>query len=153
VVIEVVVTPLLGVRCQSDKDSGSQILANQQLLNYIYEGVRLIVKLDITQHKYDTYKFTQENDFTFYESVVQVVDVSEHQANIDWQQVKDSGMEFAILRIGYRGMTEGGLNLDATFEQNYQGATAAGLKVGVYFFSQAITQKEAQEEAKYVLDA
>mgnify|MGYP000075545970 CR=1 FL=1 len=49
-------------------------------------------------------------------------------------------------------MTEGGLNVDSTFEQNYQGATAAGLKVGVYFFSQAITQEEAREEAQYVLD-
>lgn len=80
------------------------------------------------------------------------VDVSEHQGTIDWQQVKDAGFEYAILRVAYRGMTEGGLNVDSTFEQNYQGATAAGLKVGVYFFSQAITQEEAREEAQYVLD-
>lgn len=153
VVIVVVVISLLGGRSQSDQDSGSQIPENQLLVNDIYEGERLIPKFDIPQNQYDTAKFTQENGFTFYEGAVQGVDVSEHQGNIDWQQVKDAGMEFAILRIGYRGMTEGGLNLDATFEQNYQGATAAGLKVGVYFFSQAITQKEAQEEAKYVLDA
>ena len=70
---------------------------------------------------------------------------------IDWQQVKAAGIDFAILRLGFRGMTEGGLNVDATFEENYQGATAAGLKVGVYFFSQAITQEEAQEEAQFVL--
>ena len=60
-------------------------------------------------------------------------------------------MEFAILRVGYRGMTEGGLNVDATFEQNYQGAVDAGLQVGVYFFSQAVSQEEAREEADFVL--
>ena len=59
-----------------------------------------------------------------------------HQGDIDWQAVRGAGVEFAILRVGYRGMTEGGLNVDATFEQNYQGAVDAGLQVGVYFFSQ-----------------
>ena len=81
------------------------------------------------------------------------VDVSEFQGAIDWQQVKDAGAGFAILRLGWRGSTEGGLNLDTTFQQNYEGATAAGLPVGVYFFSQAVTEEEAREEAAFVLDA
>ena len=108
--------------------------------------------MDLNQ--YDTEKFVEENGFIRYQdgNAVAGVDVSEHQGTIDWQQVKDAGFEYAILRVGYRGMTEGGLNVDSTFEQNYQGATAAGLKVGVYFFSQAITQEEAREEAQYVLD-
>lgn len=81
------------------------------------------------------------------------VDVSTWQGNIDWQQVKDAGVEYAIIRIGYRG-TEGGiLGLDDYAQINYEGATAAGIKTGVYFFSQAITVEEALEEAEFVLDA
>ena len=75
------------------------------------------------------------------------------RATIDWQQVKDAGAGFAILRLGWRGSTEGGLNLDTTFQQNYEGAAAAGLPVGVYFFSQAVTEEEAREEAAFTLDA
>ncbi|MDP4110065.1 MAG: GH25 family lysozyme, partial [Bacillota bacterium] len=79
------------------------------------------------------------------------IDVSEHQGKIDWRKVRASGVEFAIIRLGYRGYTEGGIYEDRNFETNIKGAQEAGLKVGVYFFSQAITVKEAQEEADFVL--
>ncbi len=81
------------------------------------------------------------------------IDVSSYQGEIDWQQVKQSGVEFAFIRVGFRGYTEGTLNLDSKFHQNVQGALDAGLDVGVYFFSQAITPQEAIDEAEYVLDA
>lgn len=81
------------------------------------------------------------------------IDVSSYQKDIDWQAVAADGIEFAILRAGYRGYTEGGLFPDQTFAQNLQGALDAGLEVGVYFFSQAITPEEAEEEAEYVLTA
>ena len=80
------------------------------------------------------------------------IDVSTHQKDIDWTAVAADGVEFAILRLGHRGYTEGGLFLDAAFEQNLRGALDAGLDVGVYFFSQAITPEEAEEEADYVLE-
>jgi len=80
------------------------------------------------------------------------IDVSTHQKDIDWQAVAADGIEFAILRLGNRGYTEGGLFLDQAFEQNLRGALDAGLEVGVYFFSQAITPEEAEEEADYILD-
>ncbi|HJD47732.1 MAG TPA: glycoside hydrolase family 25 protein [Candidatus Mediterraneibacter norfolkensis] len=82
------------------------------------------------------------------------IDVSEFQGDdIDWKQVKDSGIEFVIVRIGYRAYGETGeLVQDAMFEQNIEGALDAGLEVGVYFFSQAITPGEAVEEAEFVLD-
>lgn len=81
------------------------------------------------------------------------IDVSRYQEDIDWQQVAADGIQFAIIRLGYRGYgAEGTLNLDANFEKNYAGATAAGIKVGVYFFSQATTVAEALEEATYVLE-
>ncbi|MDE7261483.1 MAG: glycoside hydrolase family 25 protein [Oscillospiraceae bacterium] len=80
------------------------------------------------------------------------IDVSTHQKDIDWQAVAADGIDFAILRLGHRGYTEGGLFLDQTFEQNLQGALDAGVEVGVYFFSQAVTPEEAEEEADYILE-
>ncbi len=80
------------------------------------------------------------------------IDVSSHQGEIDWQQVKESGIDFAILRTGgryYGG--DGELYADERFAQNLQGAKDAGLKVGVYFFSQAISVEEARQEADTVL--
>ena len=80
------------------------------------------------------------------------IDVSEHQYDIDWQQVAADGIEFAIIRTGYRGYTSGGLYEDKYFRQNMEGALNAGLQVGVYFFSQATSRREAHEEAAYVLE-
>lgn len=79
------------------------------------------------------------------------VDVSAWQETVDWHQVKNAGMEFAIIRIGGRGTTEGALYPDSYLQANYTGARAAGLQVGGYFFSQAITPEEAIEEARYAL--
>lgn len=81
------------------------------------------------------------------------VDVSHHQAEIDWEQVASSGMKFAFVRLGYRGYgKEGTMKEDRMFEQNFKQAQAAGLDVGVYFFSQAITEAEAKEEADFVIE-
>jgi len=80
------------------------------------------------------------------------IDVSEHQQYIDWNSVARSGIDYAYIRIGWRGYTEGGLYQDAYFESNIREATKAGLDVGVYMFSQAITVQEAIEEANFVLE-
>ena len=81
------------------------------------------------------------------------IDVSKHQGNIDWTKVAADGVEFAFVRAGLRGYgTEGKLVEDETFEQNVTGALQAGLKVGVYFYSQAITEEEVLEEANLVLE-
>lgn len=80
------------------------------------------------------------------------IDVSTHQGEIDWQAVADSGVDFAIIRIGYRGYTEGGLFTDDMFEQNITQAQAAGVQTGVYFFSQAVSVEEAMEEAEFVCE-
>lgn len=80
------------------------------------------------------------------------VDVSTHQGEIDWQRVADAGVQFAIIRAGYRGYTEGGLFEDAYFRRNMEGALDAGLEVGVYFFSQAVSEEEALEEADFLLE-
>lgn len=80
------------------------------------------------------------------------IDVSFYQGDIDWRSVRDSGVSFAMIRCGFRGATEGGIFADEKFTANMEGALAAGLKVGVYFFSQSTGAKEAAEEALYVLD-
>lgn len=80
------------------------------------------------------------------------VDVSAWQETVNWQQVKAAGMDFAIVRIGGRGTTQGALYPDSYLQANYDGARAAGMMVGGYFFSQAITPEEAVEEANYVLE-
>lgn len=79
------------------------------------------------------------------------IDVSFYQGEINWQQVKDAGVEFVFIRVGSRGTTEGKLYEDEKAQQYYEQAKAAGLKVGAYFYSQAITPKEAEEEAWFTL--
>lgn len=81
------------------------------------------------------------------------IDVSYYQGNIDWNAVKNSGIEFAFVRVGYRGYgASGTLMQDAKAKENLRDAYNAGLKVGAYIFSQAITEEEAREEAEFALN-
>ena len=79
------------------------------------------------------------------------IDVSKWNGSIDWNAVKNSGVSYVIIRCGYRGSSTGALIEDPKFRSNIQGAKAAGLKVGVYFFSQAVNEVEAVEEASMAL--
>ncbi len=81
------------------------------------------------------------------------IDVSSHQNEIDWPKLAEAGVEFAIVRVGYRGYTDGNIFPDSRARENLSGALNAGLDVGIYFFSQAITEEEAREEARFVLEA
>lgn len=80
------------------------------------------------------------------------IDVSENQHAIDWEAVAADGIDFAMVRLGYRGATAGELYLDEYYWANLDGARDAGLDCGVYFFSQANTPEEAIEEADFVLE-
>lgn len=80
------------------------------------------------------------------------IDVSKWNKEIDWQAVKEEGIEFAIIRCGYRGAASGALVIDPMYEQNIKGAIDAGIPVGVYFFTQAINEVEAVEEASMVIN-
>ena len=151
VVILAVAVSLLGGRSSPQEEPSAP--SGQLEVEDLYEGLRLVPDYDYPLSEYDPELFTEEGGFLHYGDSLVGVDVSEHQGTIDWQAVADSGVEFAILRVGYRGMTEGLLNVDAFFEENYQGARDAGLLVGVYFFSQAITGEEAQAEADFAADA
>lgn len=132
----------------------SHVPDNELLVSDIYQGETLIPKFDLDRNLYDPDKFVEKDGFLRYDSANARlgVDVSEYQGKIDWQEVKAAGIDFALLRLGFRGMTEGLLHVDGTFEQNLQNATDAGLFVGTYFFSQAISEEEAREEADFVLE-
>ncbi len=94
------------------------------------------------------YQYLTEGQVTSHKGI----DVSSHQGEIDWNSVAQDGVEFAIIRLGYRGYgSEGKLKEDTQFDKNIQGAQAAGIKVGVYFFSQAVNEEELLEEANLVL--
>lgn len=79
------------------------------------------------------------------------IDVSKWNKTIDWKKVKEAGVEFAIIRCGYRGSVTGALVEDPYFKKNIEGALDAGVRVGIYFFTQAVTPVEAVEEASMVL--
>lgn len=102
----------------------------------------------------DAGRFYIENGLKKYNApgVTCGVDVSSWQGEIDWALVKAAGIDFAIVQLGYRGYGGGTLNLDEQFLANMQGASEAGIELGVYFFSQAITVEEAAEEANYVIE-
>lgn len=81
------------------------------------------------------------------------IDVSSYQHEIDFEAVKASGVDFVIIRLAYRGYETGKIVFDRYAHENLEKAAAAGLDIGVYFFSQAITMEEAEEEAYFVLSA
>lgn len=94
---------------------------------------------------------TERNQKLSEENALLGIDVSKWNKQIDWNKVKNDGVEFVIIRCGYRGSSTGALVEDPYFQQNIEGATQAGLKVGVYFFTQATNEVEAVEEASMVL--
>lgn len=102
----------------------------------------------VGSHTIGGINYTFQEDGILMESEESIgIDVSKWQAKIDWKAVANAGIDFAIIRCGYRGSATGVIVEDPTFKANIQGATANGIRVGVYFFTQAITEAEAVEEA------
>lgn len=94
--------------------------------------------------------YSHEEKFDGYE-LFNGIDVSKWQNTIDWAACKEAGVDFAIIRVGYRKLETGELLEDPTYKQNIKGALDNGISVGVYVFSQALTTKEAKEEAKFLI--
>ena len=126
----------------SNKEYRIPIISSVPKHNYNWENV----KVSENGLKY----YTENGKKVSYEGV----DVSSHQKDIDWAKVKAAGIDFAIIRVGLRGYgyNTGTIILDEYFTKNVEGALAAGIKVGVYFFSQAINEAEAIEEAEFVIE-
>lgn len=115
-------------------------------INYELEQNQLdVANLNILES--GEYQYLTDGQVTSHKGI----DVSSHQGDIDWNLVAQDGVEFAIIRVGFRGYGTGKLVEDEKFEDNIKGAAAAGIKVGVYFFSQAVTEEEVLEEANLVL--
>lgn len=95
---------------------------------------------------FDTFKNNYKNDNTLIG-----IDVSKWQGDINWAAVKDSGVEFVIIRIGVQKGKDGEVALDNYFVNNIKGANGAGIKVGLYFYSYAYSEKEAQKQAKWII--
>lgn len=109
----------------------------------------------VPANSYDNERYQlDENGYLSYQGdwYARGVDVSAHQKEIDWSRVAASGMSFAMIRAGYRGYTMGAIVKDEYFDANMSGALANGMDVGVYFFSQALTPAEAEEEANLLLE-
>jgi len=124
-------------------------------------GEKLLVSVreEVEKHTYAIDGFVKDDagEYTYIEDgqtvSIKGIDVSKYQEAIDWKKVAADGVEFAIIRLGFRGMgTNGTCELDPYFKQNVEGAKAAGIDVGVYFFTQATTVEEAKEEARFVID-
>ncbi len=114
-----------------------------------------VVPIDTrAKNEWDPEGFYSDNGFLRYRDAEHLVgiDVSAHQGAIDWAAVKNAGVEFAIVRIGYRGSTVGELYEDEQLRANLLGAREAGIRLGAYFFSQAMNTAEAVEEAEYACD-
>ena len=120
-------------------------------------GRRAAINFNLARNDYDASAFrTADDGRVYYDGadcdVRYGIDVSKWQGSIDWNKAAASGVEFAIIRCGYRGSSAGALNEDECYRANIAGALAAGIDVGVYFFSQALNAEEAAEEAKYTLE-
>lgn len=138
--------------------SKTEALPHTMTIYDIEEGYLTVPYLpEMPHHNYEWGNIIKQGDYKYYAPDGQTysrigVDVSKYQGDIDWNQVKESGIQFAVMRLGYRGYSSGGLHLDEYYQSNMKGALNAGLDVGVYFFSQAVNTEEAVEEAEYVLD-
>lgn len=113
---------------------------------------------DLAMNTYIDENFiAEENGLVSYQKDGEVltrkgIDVSKYQGEIDWEAVKNDGIDYAIIRVGIRGYSEGGIVEDEYFRQNIEGAIANEIPVGVYFFTQAINEAEALEEADFVIE-
>ncbi|MBP3367567.1 MAG: glycoside hydrolase family 25 protein [Treponema sp.] len=123
-----------------------------------YYGEPQVVKINpnIKRHGYEAQLFRREKSKMFYDgagfSVRQGVDISRHDKDVDWKKLRAGGYDFVILRAAWRGYQSGILHEDEHFKRNIRGALDAGLDVGVYVFSQAVSDEEALEEAEFVLE-
>lgn len=142
--------------------SAIQVHVNEKVEYRAISDIELFIlseeEIDLSKDAVTTHNLNGDVDDTEFtesyeelDTAVMGIDVSSWNGDIDWELVRASGIEFAIIRCGYRGYTTGSLVEDKYFMQNIIGANEAGVKVGLYFFTQAISEVEAVEEASMVI--
>jgi len=144
-------------RYEIEEESYIETPGEQQTAEVFAYGDNLLTaKNDVDKNEYDSEAFALTDGLLEYVSddveTFAGVDVSTFQSEIDWSMVKEAGIDFAIIRAGYRGYTEGKLNQDDMLYRNLEQTTRLGIKKGIYFFSQATSEHEAREEAETVLE-
>ena len=154
---EVSLQPIAGYRVPTESTT---VRVKDKVEYVMIDDISLLIKTEeeIDAEAEDTAQAIDDADNTEIKRAQEVsgnsslgIDVSKWQGEIDWEKVKNAGIDFAIIRCGYRGSVTGSLVEDPYFEQNIKGAIAAGIKVGVYFFTQAVNEVEAVEEASMVI--
>lgn len=117
----------------------------------------ILDSLALNTYPAENFVQTDDNFMEYYEDGKRIshkgIDVSRYQEKINWEKVAGDDVEYAFIRLGIRGYTEGEIIEDSTFENNVKGALKNGIQTGVYFFTQAVSVEEAEEEAEFVLDA
>lgn len=114
---------------------------------------------DLAKNTYNPESFMADGDGVvhYYEEGERIsrkgIDVSRYQDKIDWEKVADDEVDYAFVRLGIRGYTEGEILEDETFQTNIEGALKNDIDVGVYFFTQAMSEEEAEEEAEFVIES
>ena len=160
--ILITLTTDISVQAATD-DPGAGRLSGQSISSNFYDATDSEINSPIRNYgsrkkksPYTGAKYTHQSRFDK-RTILHGIDVSRWQGNINWDKVKADGIDYAFIQVGFRGYGSSGILSDATkdpyFDTNMQNAIAAGVKVGVYVFSQATTKAEAVEEAKYILDA
>ena len=154
VIVEVPNFMILDPSVEYERRLGDEMI---KLNDSVYGPIWVPVIDNIPRNEYlpENFVADEETGYMQYlgsEDYIAGIDVSVYQGDIDWNAVKDAGFEFVIMRCGNRGYVTGVMVEDANFRQNIRGALDAGLDVGVYFFSQALTMDEALEEANYVIE-
>ena len=142
------------------KNELATVIEEQSHVNVtnVYVPERKITEGNIALNSYKAENFRIDNGFMAYfdddgEKISHLgCDLSYHNSDVDFDELAASGCEFVMLRCGYRGYSEGGIMKDEKFDEYASEAQRAGLKIGVYFFTQALTPEEAEEEARYTLE-
>ncbi len=153
ILVVVIVTTLM----QGPRDSSVELVSEtstEYIVNDLYEGNMNIPKFNIPGNSYKPDSFSEQKGIVTYKDGVSEVgiNVNQKKGDIDWAQVAANGVDYAMIRVGYRNYGDGKLLPDEKFADNIKGATEAGLPVGVYFYSKAVTDAEAEDEATFVLE-
>lgn len=160
-VVGMLIIHLLGSGSDTDAESDKQIemkVSEVKHVTNVYIPERERVLGQIAKNPYIFENFILEDGYMTYtdengEKISHLgIDLSYHNQMVDWDKLAESGIEFVMLRCGYRGYTEGGLVKDEKFEEYAAEANRVGINLGVYFYTQSITVEEAVQEAEYVLD-
>jgi len=152
VLVLVVIVVVARLRNESRNSAGETTADTAETVEIAGQQVAVDTTIEKSNYTASDFSVDTKGRVTYSgEGATYGIDVAAYQGEIDWAAVKADGIDFAIIRAGFRGSTAGDLYTDECFAANIQGAQDAGVDVGVYFFSQAVTEDEAVEEAKYVL--